>query len=389
MGGNDADGKKDAGKEILGDSNHLVDSNFRLFLTAEPSDKFPVSLLQRSMKVTNEPPAGLRAGLLHSYTAFVDQDKLERVDTPQWRTLLFSLCFLHSSIMERRKFGSLGWCIPYEFNSSDLGACATFLEKRLYSQQISWPTLQYIVSEVQYGGKITDDMDRRMFKTYTETWLTPSTLAPNFTFNPSTIVGKIPNDFVYSIPDGMEIDIYRQYLSTYPEVDSPEIFGLHPNADMTYRTKEVTELLDTLLETHPKSAASGEGGKTREEIVMEKAKELLDKLPSAYVHDVYYAQIKKLGGLDMPLNVFLFQEVQRLQVVISIVRQTLSVLMQAIRGEVVMTARLLESMNAIFDARVPPNWVSTPSGNELSWLSPNLGVWFGSLIDRNGQLSEW
>jgi dynein heavy chain, axonemal len=362
---------------------------FRLFLTTEPHPAFPIGLLQCSMKVTNEPPAGLRAGMLHNYSAFVDQEKLERVDTPQWRALLFGLCFLHSIIMERRKFGALGWCIPYEFNASDLGACSTFLEKHLYSQQISWPTLQYIVSEVQYGGKITDDMDRRLFSTYAEAWLTPSTLAPNFTFNPSTIVGKMPKDFVYSIPDGMEIDIYRQYLSTYPEVDSPEIFGLHPNADMTYRTKEVNELLDTLLETQPKSATAGEGGKTREEVVMEKAKELLDKLPSAYVPDVYTTQIKKLGGLDIPLNVFLFQEVQRLQIIISIVRQTLSVLMQAIRGEVVMTARLLESMNAIFDARVPPTWVCTPSGNELSWLSPNLGVWFGSLIDRNGQLSEW
>jgi dynein heavy chain len=203
------------------------------------------------------------------------------------------------------------------------------------------------------------------------------------------MVGKIPKDFVYSIPDGMEIDIYRQYLSTYPEVDSPEIFGLHPNADMTYRTKEVTELLDTLLETQPKSAVGGEGGKTREQLVMEKAKELLDKLPSAYVQDAYVNQINKLGGLDIPLNVFLFQEVQRLQVVISIVRLTLSVLMQAIRGEVVMTARLMDSMNALFDARVPPSWVSSASGNEISWLSPNLGVWFGNLIERNEQLSSW
>ena len=128
-------------------------NSFRLFLTTEPHPKFPLGLLQCSMKVTNEPPAGLRAGMLHNYSAFVDQEKLERVDTPQWRTLLFGLCFLHSIIMERRKFGALGWCIPYEFNASDLGACATFLEKHLYSHQISWPTLQYIVSEVQYGGR--------------------------------------------------------------------------------------------------------------------------------------------------------------------------------------------------------------------------------------------
>lgn len=50
------------------------------------------------------------------------------------------------SAQERRKFGPLGWCIPYEFNDGDLNACVTFLEKHLYSGPVSWPTLQYMVS---------------------------------------------------------------------------------------------------------------------------------------------------------------------------------------------------------------------------------------------------
>ena len=104
------------------------------------------------------------------------------------------------------------------------------------------------------------------------------------------MVGTIPKDFTYSIPDGMEIDIYRQYLSTFPEVDSPEIFGLHPNADMTYRMKEVRELLDTLLETQPKT--SSWRWKDAGKVVAEKAKELLEKLPAGYVPDVYTVRYK-------------------------------------------------------------------------------------------------
>ena len=143
-----------------------MDPNFRLFITALPNADFPLGLLQMCTKVTNEPPAGLRAGLLRSYTpgVMVDQDKIERIETIQWRQLLFTLCFLHSIVQERRKFGPLGWCIPYEYNNGDLQSCILFLEKHLYNGPISWGTFQYMVAAVQYGGKITDSLDVRLFR---------------------------------------------------------------------------------------------------------------------------------------------------------------------------------------------------------------------------------
>jgi dynein heavy chain len=58
-----------------------------------------------------------------------------------------------------------------------------FLEKHLEFSTLSWTTLQYMVGEVQYGGRITDDLDRRLFMGYAEAWLSNATLSPSFTLS--------------------------------------------------------------------------------------------------------------------------------------------------------------------------------------------------------------
>ena len=365
-----------------------VDPGFRLFITCLPHKDFPLGLLQMCTKVTNEPPMGLKAGLLRSYTVTVDQERLERVETQQWRQLLFALCFMHSIVQERRKFGSLGWGVPYEYNTADLTACILFLERHLYNGPISWSTLQYMVAEVQYGGKITDSVDRRLFNTYTKVLLTPDTCAEGYTFNPKEPVMPIPGNFQYRVLGDNELQPFRTFIETFPEIDQPEIFGLHPNAELTFRINEVNALITTLAETQPKGGGGG-GGESREDVVTNKATELLDRLPEDYREDDYKHKINKLGGLTVPLNIFLFQEIQRLQAVIAKVKFQLSQLRLAIKGEVVMTGELQACLDSMADAAAPKGWIYTLTGDEFSWILPTLGLWFSSLMARDDQDRTW
>ena len=141
----------------------VIDEKFRLWITTDVSSKFPITFLQTSIKFTNEPPQGLKAGLKRTF-AWLTQDMLDMSARPQYKPLLYGLAFLHSVVQERRKFGPLGWNIPYEFNQSDLAASVQFVQNHVDElaprASISWTTARYMFCEVHYGGRVTDDYDR-------------------------------------------------------------------------------------------------------------------------------------------------------------------------------------------------------------------------------------
>ena len=68
-----------------------------------------------------------------------------------------------------------------------------------------------------------------------------------------------------------------QAIEELPGQESPEIFGLHPNADLTFRTLQVQAGVQIIMDTQPKGAGGG-GGLSREEIVDRICEDLLSKV---------------------------------------------------------------------------------------------------------------
>jgi dynein heavy chain len=216
-----------------------IHDDFRLFLTSMPALYFPVSVLQNSVKLTTEPPRGMKANLKRSWLN-LSQDFIEDCTKPEvWRKLLFAFSFFHANIQERRKFGPLGWNIRYEFNDSDLETSFTMLKLFLdATDEIPWEALNFVTGIINYGGRVTDDQDSRCIMTILEKFCNVKCLDEGYKFSPSG---------TYYAPADGKIDVYRDYVESLPMNDLPEIFGLHENANITYQRAESNRVINTIL----------------------------------------------------------------------------------------------------------------------------------------------
>ncbi len=89
-----------------------VHKTFRLWLTSYPWENFPVSILQNGVKITNEPPVGLKENLLRTFNPdplddLVQQQSLSSSKMLTLRKLSYSLCFFHALVQERRTYGAI------------------------------------------------------------------------------------------------------------------------------------------------------------------------------------------------------------------------------------------------------------------------------------------
>ena len=196
------------------------DSNFRLWLTSQPSTSFPVSVLQNGIKLTNEPPKGMRANLIGTFTT-LGEDEWECMDNPRneryWKKLLVGLSFFHAITQERRKYGPLGWNIRYEFNTSDV-LCAKDVLKMFVRnfEEMPWAAITYITGHVNYGGRVTDDQDRRCLMSILETYYPGENVVQDESY-------KFSDSGTYYSPAPGSFKNIMTYFDNLPMVDNPEV----------------------------------------------------------------------------------------------------------------------------------------------------------------------
>lgn len=225
---------------------------------------------------------------------------------------------------------------------------STYLRKAWENKDdtIPWGTLRYLIGEAMYGGRVSDSFDRRILKTYLDEYLGDflfDRFHPFKFFNVANIS--------YNLPIPGPRDSYVEEIESLPLVQTPDVFGLHLNADISYYTITAKMIWMGLVDLQPRGEASQTGGK-REDIVDTVASDILEKLPKPFDIPV----VRKEIGLPTPVQVVLLQELDRWNKLVLRIQDSLHLLKKALAGEIGMSKELDDLATSLFNGQLPAMW---------------------------------
>ncbi|OHT09907.1 Dynein heavy chain family protein [Tritrichomonas foetus] len=355
-------------------SSENANEHFRLFLSSMPTTGFPVSILRNSIKVTNEPPRGIRAHL-HRLLGSMTSEDYEGCTKPRpWKKLLFGLAFFHAVIQERKKFGPLGFNKVYEWTETDYNVSVSYLRMFLDEQsQIPWEALRFLTGEIIYGGRVTDDWDRRCMMSILGRYYCTDILTDGYFFSRGS---------VYYAPPAEDYQKMIGYINSLPFDDDHDVFGMHANAEITTRRRISEQLVSTLQSTvGGSSMASGNN-----DTVLQLVHDLLERMPHlndiSTMHESLLGNPEEENAILDPLTVVLKQEVERFKRLLKILVESLQELDKALRGLVSMSPMLEDVLSSLYINHVPKGWSKYES------MKP-LGSWFSELIKRIEFFNSW
>ena len=396
--------------------DNVVNPNFRLWLTSMPVKTFPVSILQNSLKLTTEPPSGIKSNIKKLFNEITEektnpktkpiitqdkkpeeikaeqekQDKDNLTKKQHFTKLLYSLSLFHAVLQERKKFGPIGFNLRYDFNQGDFDTSSELVNIYLSEapvDEVPWDSIIYLIGEVTYGGSIVDETDRIVMNSTLGKFINDTLFDKVKDKNGKELEDEIEFTFGdYMIPSYKTLVEYQKYITTLPNSDDPQIFGLNDNANIVYQLKESDAFLGNLTSVLPKEVNKKSGGKTSNEIVLEiinnifsEQIEVIDKKERNKCHDKIYD-----NELKHPLTIVLYQEIDRYNNLILKIESSLKELKGAIEGTTIMSNESDEIYNSLLINRIPLAWQNIGYSSFKSFIS-----WIRDLQKRIEFIRDW
>jgi dynein heavy chain len=363
--------------------------DFRLWMTTDPTDRFPLGILQRSLKVVTEPPDGLKLNMRSVYAKLQADPETATGDEcphPAYKPLVYVLTFTHAVLLERRKFGKIGFNVAYDFNESDFQISRRLLSLYLSKahangdEVIPWGSLRYLVGEAMYGGRVSDAFDRRILTTYLDEFM------GDFLFDSRNKFYFARSGFDYelpALPANAGVAGFAGSVEVLPLTNGPAVFGLHPNAEISYFSAATKALWENLIDLQPRSGGVG-GGVSREDYIAAIVRDVQSKLPP--LADVFNIRkrFSEGGAFPSPTQIVLLQELERFNKLVETMASSLTDVARALAGEIGMSDVLEDVASALFNAKLPTMWRSLTPDTQKP-----LGSWMSHFSSRHAQYTAW
>lgn len=353
-----------------------TDESFRLWLTSMPTKAFPPLLLQNGVKMTNEPPKGLRANVMGSMMKCDDRMLADCTKPQAYARLVFGFCFFHAICQDRRKFGPIGWNIPYNFTPEDLITNRRQLKYFLDNyEEIPYKVLQFLGSKINYGGRVTDKKDKHLIDCIIKIFVCEDVVVkgPDYKFSTGGL---------FYCPSAEGQEDYLNYLRGLPIMTPPEVFGLHENCEITCAESESFALLSDAVSLRSGGGGGGGGGKSAEDIMDELAKELIAQTPQSFNLDDFEESFPTTYSESR--NTVVKQEAAKYNRILKLLHVQLPLFRRAVKGLVVMTEDLDAVGKGLFTNTVPLKWA------DVGFLSLKpLVSWYHDLNERCDFFNTW
>merc|ERR1711977_340221 len=254
--------------------------------------------------------------------------------------VLFALCFFHSLIVGRKRFGPQGYSRNYPFNDGDLTICGAVLRNYLNQyEQVPYPDLRYIFGEIMYGGHVTDPWDRRCTITYLTVPITPE-LFNNMNLAPG-----------FKSPDASKLE-YQHYVKYVEEKfppETPQMFWLHPNAEIGYLTNQGLNVFSTIMKVSGGSGGGGGGD-------LNAATEYINTYSALLPPDMDMFEIRGRIKDYTPYIIVSLQESDRMNVLLQEIRRSLLELELGISGALNVSDGMEMLSKSLQTNKVNPSW---------------------------------
>ncbi|KAL8004079.1 putative AAA+ ATPase domain, dynein heavy chain region D6 P-loop domain-containing protein [Plasmopara halstedii] len=347
---------------------------FRLWLTTEPHDGFPLVLLEQSLKITFESPPGMKKNLQRTYAAWTPTFIAK--GSPARAQLLFLLAFFHALLQERRTYIPQGWTNFYEFSFGDFRAGSNVMELACQtgSSSIDWQTLHGLMENAIYGGRIDNPYDLRVLRCY----LTEK-------FNYELLSGQKSLLRGVKVPQSTQHADFLDLIDRFPDVDAPAMFGLPDNIERSMQRSLSGQVIGQLKALSSSAAEATTFDREKWRAQLNPLLETWGKLTTGFQLEgttTVSSTGKNLQAMA-PIDAFVALENEYALDLSQQVNSSLQALKKVIYGTGLLTPAIQAVAKALLKGLVPTEWAVQWEGNE------NVVTWLRGLAVRKRALLEW